>query len=332
MTADVQQTQLVQYCLRFTRNFCSAMSRRCTGIKEGAVRWGIALALLLSCMTLEAQQVNVQGGFFEDSIIVGDKVRFYLSAHYPSELNILFPDSTFDFAPFEYERRDYFPTHTTNGVSADSIVYYLTTFEVDRVQRLDLPVFQVNEKDCTVYESPVDTVLLTALVTRVDTLQVETLPLKESLAYQKVRRLFNYPVLVIATAILLTLTAVTWFVFGKKIRKHFRIKRMLKAHQEFIMSFTRALEGLRENATPPVIESTLAQWKKYIERLERKPYTKLTTREIQRMEKDELLGKTLHAIDGAIYGHGTNPAGSMEQLRTFADQRFRKRLEEVKHG
>ena len=332
MMAVVEQSHGLRY-LRMVRHFHNrVILRSCTHIKNTAGHWGMVLGLLCSCLMVQAQEVNVQGGFFEDSIIVGDKVRFYLSAHYPSERNILFPDSTYDFAPFEYERRDYFPTTTTDGVSADSVVYYLTTFEVDRIQRLDLPVFQVNEQDCTVYESPVDTVLLTALVSRVDTLQVEALPLKENLAYQHVRRLFNYPVLVIVTAILLTLTSVIWFVFGKKIRKHFRIKRMLKAHQEFMTSFTRELEDLRKTSTPVVIESALAHWKKYVEKLERKPYTKLTTREIQRMEKDELLGKTLHAIDGAIYGHAASAAEPMEQLRTFADQRFHKRLGEVKHG
>ena len=44
------------------------------------------------------------------------------------------------------------------------------------------------------------------------------------------------------------------------------------------------------------------------------------------------LGSNLHAIDGAIYGHITSVVEPLEQLKTFAHQRFAKKLEEVKHG
>lgn len=292
----------------------------------------LVVLLSLACQHVHAQDIQVRAGFFEDSLVVGDRVRFYLAAEYPSNLNILFPDSTYNFAPFEYNGRNYFPTQTEGGVSYDSVIYSLSTFEVDRVQRLDLPVFLVNPQDCTVFHSNSDSVLLRQLVGKVDTISVEDLPLKENVAYQNVQRLFNYPVLFFVLAALLIITAVVWFVFGKKIRRHFRVKRMLKAHQQFVADFIRQIESLKQAYTPPAAEATLARWKKYMEQLERKPYTKLTTREIQRLEKDEMLTKNLNAIDGGIYGHTTNIVAPLESLKSMAEQRFAKKLEEVKHG
>jgi hypothetical protein len=69
-----------------------------------------------------------------------------------------------------------------------------------------------------------------------------------------------------------------------------------------------------------------------MEQLESRPYTKLTTRETVRIENNEDLGKNLHSIDGAIYGHNTRVIESLESLKQFADQRFGKKVEEVKHG
>ncbi len=107
---------------------------------------------------------------------------------------------------------------------------------------------------------------------------------------------------------------------------------MLKAHQKFLEVYNRQVENIKTAFSPDTTERALSQWKKYMEQLEARPYTKLTTRETTQMENNELLGRTLHAIDGAIYGHSTSVIESLENLKSFADQRFTKKLEEVKHG
>jgi len=293
----------------------------------------ILLFSLLYCNTMYGQDVLVRSGFFKDSLRVGDQTGFYLTAEYPSNLSILFPDSAYNFSPFEYERRSYFPTRTANGKSYDSVIYYLSTFEIDPVQSLSLPVFQLNPMDCTAVTSPRDTILLTELVKNLpDSVSAQTLPLKVNTAYQDVLYLFNYPVLILVVGVLIVVTVVTWIVFGKRIRKHFRLKRMRKAHQKFLEAYNGHVEAVKTAFSAITTESALSQWKKYMEQLEARPYTKLTTRETLRLEKNELLGKNLHAIDGAIYGHDTRIIESLEGLKIFADQRFAKKLEEVKHG
>lgn len=308
------------------------------GIQNTKVLFIIRIAsfVLLSIINAElfAQEVKVRAGFFEDSVIVGDVARFYLTASYPSKVNVLFPDSAFKFNPLEYESREYFATRTTNGISYDSVIYHLSVFEVDSLQQLLLPVFVVNENDCTQVLSAADTIILNTVVhdIKIDSIELGKLPLKESLAFHKMTSAFNYPVFFFVVASVLIVIAVAWFVFGKRVQKYFKMKRMIKAHQQFIHNFGREIGKVQASHTAVVTESTVAQWKKYMEQLERKPYTKLTSKEIQRIERNEGLGKILHRIDASIYGHQDITVSLFEELKAYAQERFNKKLEEVKNG
>lgn len=298
------------------------------------MKYGLTILVLLTHLSFtNAQDVVVRSGFFADSLRVGDQTGFYLAAQYPSSLNLIFPDSTFNFSPFEFVSKRYLPTETSAGKSYDSVIYYLSTFEVDPVQTLAIPIFQLNPQDCTVYMSNVDTVLLIELAKNIpDTLRAQNLPLKINTAHEEVPYLFNYPVLFIVIAVLLVVTAIVWFAFGKKIRKHLIVKRMHKAHQRFLEAYDKQVESLKSAFSSTNAEHALAQWKIYMEQLESRPYTKLTTRETTQLENDVVLGKNLRSVDGAIYGHSTSVVEPLEKLKQFADQRFVKKLEEVKHG
>lgn len=300
----------------------------------GNSRFVVTITLLvIASATSVAQDVKVRSGFFADSLAIGDKTGYYLTARYPSQLNILFPDSTFNFAPFEYQRKVYFPTQTTNGTSYDSVVYFLSTFEIDKLQSLSLPVYQINPMDCTVFVSNRDTIRLSEYVRNLpDSITAQNLPLKVNTAYQNVSQLFNYPILLIVLGVLLFLSILGWLIFGKRIRTYYRLKSMQKLHEKFIAAYSDQVEKIRQSFSSPNTETALLQWKRYMEQLESRPYTKLTSRETSRLENNDVLGKNLHTIDGAIYGHSTNVMGPLEQLKDFAQQRFTKKIEEVKHG
>jgi hypothetical protein len=89
---------------------------------------------------------------------------------------------------------------------------------------------------------------------------------------------------------------------------------------------------LKTTFTTPTTESALAAWKRYMEQLESRPYTKLTTRETLRLIKEPALTEHLSRIDKAIYGHNTSVIESLENLKTFAEQQFKRKLKEVQHG
>lgn len=294
--------------------------------------WGFIVGLLLFMPGAQAQ-VMVQGRFHADSIRVGEVVAYSLAASYPEKEQVLFPDSTFSFAPFEYAGRKYKATRTSAGVSYDSVIYYLTTFEVDKVQRLALPMFMVHPADCVVYRSPPDSLYLASSIpAALDSVSAQKLPLKSDTSYQPVSWLFNYPILVIAIGILLVLILTGWILFGKRIRRYFALRRLQKAFEEFLARFSEPVRSLSGGFDRKVAESALLIWKGYMENLERFPYTKSTSREILRNTSDPALGKALQTIDRGIYGGISAPVDAFRELENYSRSRFLKMEEKVKHG
>ncbi|HEX5171562.1 MAG TPA: hypothetical protein VFW11_20430 [Cyclobacteriaceae bacterium] len=277
-----------------------------------------------------AQELKINGGFVQDSIKVGEDVIYYLTARYPRELNILFPDSTVTFFPFEYHTRRYFPTHTDQGISYDSVVFYLRTFETDSIQHLALPVYVIHPQDCTVVSASLDSIAIKALIRNLpDSVSLQDLPLKETVSYETISTTFNYIILTFVLGILLLITATVWTLFGKKIKRFYQIKRLQKNHIRFLEEFNTKLSALQIKPIPAVAESTATLWKKYLENLESRPYTKLTTKEIVALIQNEQVKASLHSIDRAIYGNHDVVARSFDGLINFAENEYRKRLEEV---
>ncbi len=289
-------------------------------------------ALLLAKTT--KAQVAVKGAFVQDSLVIGDKVFFYLTARYPQNKVILFPDSTWQYAPYEYIAKRYFSTETKDSVSYDSAIYELTSFEIDSAQLLRLPVFQINPFDTTFYYSDTDTLHLKELVTQPlpDTLQAQNLPLKTNTDYQPVHWLFNYPVLLIVCGVLLPVAAIGWLVFGEKIRKKYRVKKLLKAHQEFLQQFTAIELTLQQQFSNKLAEQAASKWKYYLENLDTNPYTKFTVKELSKLIPNNDLIAALKKLDAAVYGNNVDLHDSLTFLKSYAEDVFRKKLNLLTHG
>lgn len=293
----------------------------------------VTLCLITNCITSYAQ-VKVTSGFIPDSVVVGDHAAYYLTATYPKKLQVLFPDSTFSFQPFEFEKKKYFTTQTSDSLSYDSAVYTLSTFEVDLVQHLQLPVFILHQQDCTTLLSLRDSVILKQLVTipLPDTLKAENLPLISNTAYEPVAWLLNYPLLLIITGVLLIVIVVGWIIFGKRIRKHFTVKRLQKEHATFMQTFNEQFDLLKQQFSPHNTERILLLWKRYMETLDARPYTKLTTKETALLLEDQALGMQLRRVDAAVYGNNRNIEEPLFELRNVAVNTFQQKLDRVTHG
>lgn len=294
----------------------------------------ILFLFITSTFTSLAQEVSVRGQFKTDSVKLGEPIEYYLIAKYPSQWQVLLPDSTFSFAPFDFQKKVYFPTRTINNQSTDSVLYILSTYEIDSIQALKIPAFVVLPNDCTSYESNVDTVFFKRLVSHVpDSVSAEQLPLKTNTAYNAVNWLFNYPVASIIIGALLIISILVWIIFGKKIKRHFTLKRLTKNHLEFIKNFELSVERLESGFTPESAERSVIIWKKYMEDLVTRPYTKSTTRELKEIENNETLISALRVIDRSIYGRiPPDTLDSFLNLKEFSQSQFNKKLEELKHG
>ncbi len=303
-------------------------------LRSFALCFYIIVLYFFSQVTVSAQEIIVSGGFLKDSIQIGEPVGYYLTAAYPQSLTVLFPDSTYSFVPFEFNKKKLSPTRTANGISQDSIVYYLSTFEIDKVQYLSLPVFVTSARDCTAYTPVADSIYLVELVTTPpsDTVSVQDLPLKTNTLYERVFSQFNYFILIISVSLLIVVVVIVWIVFGKRIIKYFKLKKLQKSHVKFIQAFADQFQQLNNIFSSEKAEATISLWKKYLEQLEQRPYTKLTTRETLEMEPNEKLGYNLKMIDRAIYGNQTSVNEPLEELKRFAEERFLKKLEEVRNG
>jgi hypothetical protein len=292
----------------------------------------LSISLLLAQPTLA--QIKVRGGFVQDSLIVGDKVLFYLTAHYPENKTILFPDSTYNYAPFEYIAKRYSATQTKDSISYDSAIYELTSFEIDSAQFLRLPVFQINTFDSTFFYSATDTLYLKDLVTipLPDTLQAQNLPLKTNTIYQPVHWLFNYPVLLIVISALLVIAIIGWLIFGKTIKRNYQIKKITKAHQEFIAQFTTLENELNVNFSKLIAEQAASKWKNYLEGLDTNPYTKFTVKELSILLPDAELIAALKQLDAAVYGNNVQLSDAIAYLKKYAENIFQNKLNKLAHG
>lgn len=275
--------------------------------------------------------VEVRGRFSSDSVELGKPISYFFTARYPEKMMVLFPDSSYRFAPFEFQKKVLSPTRTQNGISYDSVVYTFTTFEIDSIQSLQLPVFVVNPADCTVVLSERKDVFFKTAIVLPDSVQLQKLPLKTNTNYNSVSWLFNYPLASIIAGAVLVLLLVLWLVFGKQIRKHFRLKGLTKAHQLFLQQFNNQIEkSLSGNSGSA--ETAMVVWKKYLEHLSPQPFTKLTTKEIREALANEDLALALQRVDRVIYAGGDAAREPFEQLRKFSEDKYHEKLEEIKNG
>lgn len=296
----------------------------------------VHLLVIISASHIANAQVTLRSGFVEDSLLIGDEVSYYLTATYPAKLKLLFPDSTFAFQPFEFQRKKFFTTVTQDSSSYDSTIYFLSTFEVDKVQLLQLPAFILHEKDCTIVLANLDSIHLKELVKipLPDTLKATNLPLISNTAYEPVDWLLNYPIILYLLVGILIVSILAWLFFGKRIRKHFELKKLQRTHTQFLQVYDKRSEKLKTFFSKQDLERQLTDWKKYLENFNTIPYTKLTTKEIVAKVMDEEMGESLRRIDKAIYGwhEDISIEEPLLSLRNQAIKKFNEALNRITDG
>ena len=287
----------------------------------------VFLAALSLPMDLRGQQIQVEGYFLDSAARIGDEVRYALSARYPRGLNLLFPDSTYSYGGFEYLRREYFPTRSSAIQSYDSVIYYLTTFELDSLQILALPVFQIRAKDSTaVYTEPSELRLLHIIS------EIPQKPeLRSDTGLWALRLKFNYPYLLAGLAVVLMAAVLVYVLFGRRIIRWLMVYRLRKAHELFTRRFYGTMQAIDANEQSVSASEALSIWKKYLERLESRPITKLTSTEIHNVFSNDSVREQLKAIDRVLYGNYSDERlfQRCDELLQFATHRFRMKVESV---
>ncbi|MFA0962797.1 hypothetical protein AB9P05_13425 [Roseivirga sp. BDSF3-8] len=291
----------------------------------------LTATILLAGTTSEARQegasAQVTGRFLADSLKVGEPVPYSLTVTYPAEQMLLLPDSAFDYGDFHYLRKKYFPTRQQDSLLVDSVVYYVTTFELDTVQKLALPAIRVAGEDSLMLPSEGDDIFLKRIVTAFP----DTLALRESVELAEVPDRTNWPLIYLVAGLAFVLIAVVSLALARPLRRWYLLRKLNRDHARFRSHFDEQA-GLAQG-TPNDPEGALATWKRYLEQLENKPYAKMTTREISRERPEQDLSQALRDIDRHIYGRQAYNGEHTESYRVLVrivEESYDKKLKEVK--
>ncbi len=253
---------------------------------------------------------------------------YVLTFRHPEGVEVLFPDSTFDFSPFEWVGQRYFPTRTDAEGSFDSVVYTLRTFELDSVQRLALPVWEIQGKEQRKASQPEeDWITLEHVLLTVP----DSAELQANTRFLPVLTGFNYPYLLVGLGGLCVLVVLTVVLFGKRIRKAYRLRKMKREHQKFQKQFNTFIDSTLDT---PTITHALAQWKNYTAKMTDLPLYSYTTKEMSAILADTQLSKQLPRLDLAMYAdiREGDLSESLRYLREYALSAYQQKAKEVQNA
>jgi hypothetical protein len=291
------------------------------------VHSGLYKLILLIVLAPFFAGAQVQGVFLQDSIKIGEPVKYALSFSHTPETEILMPDSSFSYFPFEFIRKENFPTRTSKNISKDSTIYFLRTFETNKFQKLSLPVFILGNGDSTFKYPPEDTIYFKEMVRSLS----DNLLLKESTQFLPVKKDFNYPYNITFAIGGITAIMISILTLGKPARRRYRLFIIRRIHKNFIKNYTHLENDFIISKNKSSIEQALYLWKTYISRLENKPVNSFTTTELISLYNIEDLKVGLQTIDKAIYGGliTTETESALKRLRKFSEKIFRKKKKEI---
>jgi len=272
---------------------------------------------------------NVEASFEEDSFRIGQYLHYRLSITYPKDRVAIIPDSAFNYFPFEYITKVYYPTRTDSLYAYDSIIYTLASYETIKTQRLSLPVSFFIHKDTLKLVSTSDSVLINRLITAESEKDVQV-----DAALLSTIEKFNYPYLIAWTISVLLLLFILYKIFGKTVIKRYKLIVLSTTHNKFIKEYEVLAAQFKNSADLRIIEQTLAIWKNYLTRLENKPINTFTTKELILLYDQEELESTLQSLDRNVYGgvvtQDTNDA--LQTIKRFTNRRFQLRRREIANG
>jgi len=286
------------------------------------------LFLLLSSLQLSAQKVQVSGYFSQDSAQLGERVAFVLKASYPQSAQLIFPDSTYDFAPFVFLEKKTFVSMTTDGVTQDSALYFLSNFSLEPSSYLSLPVFELARYDSITYFTNEAELKLKLNLDSIP----EQLQFKENNVYQPLEKPFNWLVFGAVVAGILLGLGILFFVFADRIKRLFRKNREKIRWIQFERKWKKLSELLQQNPNQTLADEAIGLWKGYLEHLRSQPIQEWTSSEIAAALDDKEVFIALRSIDIIIYAGGEgDTSAATSYLLEVARVNYKATLNQITH-
>lgn len=291
-------------------------------------RFFLFILFLVASIQVSAQKVQVSGYFTKDSARLGERVGYVLKASYPQSAQLIFPDSTFDFSPFVFLEKKTFVSATTEGITQDSSVYFLSNFSLEPSSYLALPVFELNRYDSiTHYTTDAELKLKLNL----DSIP-EQLQFKENNVYQPLDKPFNWFVFSAIIGGILLVVGILFFVFAERIKRLFRKNRERLRWIQFERKWKKLSDLLQQQPNQSTADEAVGLWKGYLEHLRSQPIQEWTSSEIAAALDDKEVFKALRTIDMIIYaGAEGDTSAATSYLLEVAKTNYRTTLNQINH-
>ena len=245
------------------------------------------------------QEIKVEGNFIEDSIQIGNIVSYNLNVSYPNNIEVLLPDSNYNYSPFEYINKSYSSTINDSIYNYDEVNYKFTSFNLDSIQFLKLPVFIINSKDSLIMYSNTDSIFLMEFIKELS----DSLNVKSNTKFSFVGLAIDYTFITKITSFLILFLITFYLLFRKKINKYFKIRIAKKEYNTFINKIEKLNDEIQNDFKIEKIELFLLLWKRYNEKVSKYPYSSLTTSEIIHLGIVNDIKENINSLDNTIYGN-----------------------------
>lgn len=257
-----------------------------------------------------AQDITYEGYFRSDSVKAGLPLEYVLNIKYPKDYDVLLPDTTHNFGDFILTGRDFDPTWSDSLYSYDSVVYQLTSFSIENIQTLSVPIKYFTKSDSGIINTTRDTLFFVEYIPEVS----DTLKVKENTAYQPLEKLVNYPIitlfLILAIVVIVTLIIILANPIRIAIKKWALKRKYNKLKKEFHkIDFNDKHEASRK----------LAVWKSMLGVSTNLPVPAFTTDEIVKFSETSKVEKELRSIDRFIYSNKNQDSNLNNDFLTLAE-------------
>jgi hypothetical protein len=264
-------------------------------------------------------------------IQIGEPFHVSVFVDYPSENQLLFPDSTFAFGNCILKDRRFFPTQTRNEISRDCVVYQLACFNPSPIQSFSIPVIRFENGDSIRFNS---NEIMFQILPELDSSSLKKADFLKDVNPAIIPLQINYPYAIGIMAVVVLLLLLANIFLDKPIQRFFYLWLERRRQKRYLKAFNRIQDSLKKEATIQGMESLMVLWKKYLQRLNGKPFLSYTSLEITKELPDPLLKKTLQETDRWIYGGMTveNLEANIEKLKEKSLQLYEQKRENIRNG
>ncbi len=244
-----------------------------------------------------SQEIEYNVYFEKDSVKIGDSIILVSILQYPSNIELVQPDSSFSYNSFEFISKSAYSSIKKSNLLYDSTLYFLRTFSLDSIQKISLRAIILNTPDSLQITSNLDSIYL---ISQVKDLSSSTI---DNTIYNRIKNIFNSQKYILILISITVFLLVLYLVFRKRIKKYFLIKNLKTQFLKFNKQFEILNNNYQKNNGKIELEKLILFWKRYFEKLTTYPFSSSTTTEISQFYKDKDIIKLLNEIDKFLYSN-----------------------------